>query len=230
MKKEGEQLHERKDDISILKLVQYNLLFFIPLLLALAVSLYFARRVGAYLQVSPKIAIEILMVFFTTIIFFFIIPFIRRRESIKGIRFALLAFLIVGFAFTVPSMLAGDYSLILSLLIYFGSYILLTFVYAPEVLGMVGDIADWFNHHRQLLIMLVYTAIVMFYVSGFGVIYHDIANDPTNPNAFEYSHDMEKSYSTFIYYSIVTFATVGYGDVLPISPAARLVAGFEIVL
>ncbi|MBU0535922.1 MAG: potassium channel family protein, partial [Nanoarchaeota archaeon] len=31
-------------------------------------------------------------------------------------------------------------------------------------------------------------------------------------------------------YSIVTFATVGYGDVLPISPAARLMAGFEIVL
>ncbi|MFC1732475.1 potassium channel family protein [candidate division KSB1 bacterium] len=221
---------ERESDISILKLVNYALLFFIPLLLSLVISILLSKPVGNYLQVSAKVAVEIMMIGFTLIVFFFIIPFLRKRESIHGIRFALIAFLLVGVGFTLPSLIAGDYSLLLDFLIYFGSYVLLTFIFAPEVLGMSGNVADWFNHYKQLLILLVYVSIVLFYVVGFGVIYHDIANDPTHPTPFQYSYEMDKSYSTFVYYSIITFATVGYGEIIPVSPAARLVVSFEVVL
>lgn len=230
MGKREVSFEERKTDISLLKLINYMLLFFIPLLLSLVVSMYFSRPVGRYLQVSPRVAVEIMMIGFTLLIFFFIIPFLRKRESIKGIRFALIAFLIVGFGFTIPSVLAGNYSLLLSLFIYYGSYVLLTFIFVPEVLGMSGDVAEWFNHYRQLLILLVYTAIVIFYVVGFGVIYHDIAVDKTHPNPFQYAYETELNYGTFIYYSIITFATVGYGEIIPVSPAARFVAAFETML
>lgn len=230
MHKREVSFEERKTDISLLKLINYMLLFFIPMMLSLVASIYFSKPVGAYLQASPKVAIEIMMIGFTLLIFFFIIPFLRKRESVQGIRFALIAFLLVGFAFTIPSLIAGDYSLLLDLFIYFGSYVLLTFIFAPEVLGMSGDVADWFNHYRQLLILLVYASIVIFYVVGFGVIYYDIATDPTHPSPFEYSYNIDMSYGTFIYYSIITFATVGYGEIIPVSPAARFVAAFEVML
>ena len=37
-------------------------------------------------------------------------------------------------------------------------------------------------------------------------------------------------WSTSIYYSLVTLTSLGYGDILPISPLARVVAGLEAVV
>ncbi|MEM8570577.1 MAG: potassium channel family protein [Pseudomonadota bacterium] len=37
-------------------------------------------------------------------------------------------------------------------------------------------------------------------------------------------------WSTFLYYSIVTLTTLGYGDVTPVSNLARLAAGFESII
>ncbi|MDP2517346.1 potassium channel family protein [Shimia thalassica] len=37
-------------------------------------------------------------------------------------------------------------------------------------------------------------------------------------------------WSSVVYYSIVTITSLGYGDILPISPLARMVAGFEAIV
>jgi len=36
--------------------------------------------------------------------------------------------------------------------------------------------------------------------------------------------------STLIYFSITTFTTLGYGDILPVSSAARVISGFEAIV
>lgn len=57
-----------------------------------------------------------------------------------------------------------------------------------------------------------------------------MATDVAYPNAFSYSLDGELGYGTFLYYSVITFTTIGYGDITPVSPGARLVAGFQAML
>ena len=108
-----------KKDISLLKLVNYNLLFFIPLM----VFLLFALKIGAvysgYFEASPGVTAKILMVPFMVLMFFFIVPFISDSEKVEGIRYSIVAFCLVGLGITLPSAVSGDYGLVMSLPSYF---------------------------------------------------------------------------------------------------------------
>ena len=142
----------------------------------------------------------------------------------------MMAMIATGIAFSIPAALQGSYTFLMAQLTYMASYILLTFIYCPEVLGMDVDLAAWFKHRKQLVILLVYSAITIFYVVGFGTLFYQMSVDPMNPNAFSYSFEGERTVGTFVYYSIVTFTTIGYGDIAPLSRAARFLTGFEAML
>ncbi|MBW2971768.1 potassium channel family protein [Candidatus Woesearchaeota archaeon] len=223
-------LDKDKTDISLLKLVNYNLLFFIPLMVFLLFALKIGTVYSDYFEASPGIIAKVFMVPFMALLFFFIIPFIRDREKIAGIRYSIIAFFIIGIGMTLPSALKGDYSLLFTIPNYFGSYILITFIFCPEVLGIERTLRDWFEHRKQLSIVAIYLSIVLLYVIGFGTLYYDIYTDPANPAAFSLSVDKEPGVPSFIYYSMVSFTTTGYGEILPVSTAARLVFFMEALL
>lgn len=230
MAKEGKDIHPKdigKTDISLLKLINYNLLFFIPLMLSVLLSLWLGTQLSGYFDTSATIVSRIFMFIFTFMIFSLIIPFIRRREKVSGIRYSILAFFIVGIGLVLPSAIQGNFDLLFSLLHYFGHYVLLTFIFAPEVLGIHSNLADWFAKGKQIIVLVVYVAIVFFYVIGFGTFYTEIHVD--NDDAFAMGFEKEASMGTFMYYSIVTFATIGYGEITPVSTAARAVASLEIM-
>ena len=46
------------------------------------------------------------------------------------------------------------------------------------------------------------------------------------PNSFNLSGDATHKFSTFVYYGFVTLTTLGYGDILPVTPLARSLASF----
>ncbi|MBU2561891.1 MAG: hypothetical protein KKD17_06345 [Nanoarchaeota archaeon] len=223
-------LDKGKQDISLLKLVNYNLLFFIPLMVFLLFALKIGSVYSEYFEASPGIIAKVFMVPFMALLFFFVVPFIRDRENIVGIRYSIIAFFIIGVGLTLPSALKGDYSLLYAMPNYFASYILISFIFCPEVLGIERTLRDWFKHRKQLSIVTIYLSIVLLYVIGFGTLYYDIYNDPANPDAFRISVDKEPSVASFIYYSMVSFTTTGYGEIVPVSTAARLVFFMEALL
>jgi voltage-gated potassium channel len=214
-------------DISLMKLIHYNLLFFIPIL----VFALFALKIGAiyseYFEASPAVTSKIFMIPFMALIFAFIIPYIRDREKIAGIRYSIVAFMLVGVGISFPSALKGDYGLLLMLPTYFATYIILTFFFCPEVLGIERNMRDWFKHKKQLSIVAIYISVVLLYVIGFGGLYSEIYHDPFNTEAFSFAGDKEVSIPTFIYYSMVSFTSTGYGEILPVSTAARLLFFME---
>lgn len=218
-----------KEDITLGKLITYNILFFFPILLAVFVARIVSRHISFYFQANNYVITQILMVITTLILFFFLVPFIRKRENIQGVRYALLGFIIVGFSITLPALIKGNYGILLSALIPIANYILLTFIYCPEVLGMDVDIGTWFEHYKQLSILLVYGGMIMMYVCGFGWIYYQMAIDTNYGNAFDMP-DTQPSYATFVYYSVIIFGTIGFGDITPLSKAARFVSAFEAIL
>ncbi|MDA1196406.1 MAG: DUF1345 domain-containing protein [Nanoarchaeota archaeon] len=218
-----------KEVITIGKLAFYNLLFIAPITFCFFIATYLAGFLSVRLQTSPTIITNILMIPLTYLVFFFVVPYINARENVKGVRYALVAFLILGVFTAIPSILVrGDFSILLTQLLHIASYIVVTFIICPEVLGIDIDLQHWFKRHRQLFILLIYTSILIFYILGFAQLYHSIYLD--QETAFSFSQEGTPSYGTFVYFSIVTFTTVGYGDITPTTSAARLAFSVEALL
>lgn len=195
---------KNKGDISIQKLVQYNLIFFFPLLFFYFLSILISVKITDFLEASINVVISSLMVVFATITFFYIIPYIRKRENVKGVRQSLFGFLIVGFSMTIPSMINGKFDMLFNNFNYLGSYIMLTFIFCPEVLGINLDLTEWFKERKQVMILYIYSIIVLLYVFGFAWLFFQVYNDPVHPNAFNIPDNINPSYGTFIYFSIIT--------------------------
>ncbi len=227
--KHSSSMDKHKADISVLKLINYNMLFFIPIMVFLLIAMKIGSVTTGYFEASPAIIAKIFMVPFMFVFFFLIIPFIRKREKVIGVRYSIMAFMIVGLGIAFPSVWRKDYSLLMTIVSYFGSYILVSFIMCPEVLGIERNLRDWFKHGKQISIMIICMAIVLLYVTGFGALYYDIYTDSFSQKSFAISFAEEKppTLGTFIYYSMVTFATVGYGDISPLSTAARFVFFME---
>ncbi|MBS3158971.1 two pore domain potassium channel family protein, partial [Candidatus Woesearchaeota archaeon] len=217
-----------KNELTITELITYNLMFLVPIGIALFLSNVIGKRLSQVLQASPGVISDIIMIPFTIAIFAINVPFIRNRENIKGVRYALFGFLIVAISMTLPAMFVrNDFSLLLNNLLYLAGYILITFIYCPEVLGIEGDLRTWFRQNKQLFVILVYSTILLCYIFGFAQIYYEIGTDKAQPKAFIYGTDIKPTYGTFLYYSTVTFMTIGYGDITPFSPAARFAFIFQ---
>lgn len=217
-----------KNELTITKLITYNLMFLIPIGIALFLSNIIGKGLASVLQASPGIISDIIMIPFTIAIFAINVPFIRNRENVTGVRYALFGFLIVAVSMTLPAMfIRNDFSLLLNNMLYLAGYILVTFIYCPEVLGIGGDLRNWFRHNKQLFVIMVYATILFCYIFGFAQIYYEIGTDKAQPKAFTYSADIKQSYWSFLYYSTVTFMTIGYGDITPFSPAARFAFMFQ---
>ncbi|MEA2036702.1 MAG: potassium channel family protein [Nanoarchaeota archaeon] len=219
---------DEKEEITLAKLVYYNVMFFVPLITCFFIAKFIGSKLSSSLEASPYIVARILMIFFTLLVFLFIIPYIRKRENVAGIRYALIGFLIVGIAMAVPSIMKGDYSVILNNLIYIAGYILLTFIYCPEVLGIDQDIHKYFERSKQLIVILVYMSIVLLYVLGLSHIHYSIYLE--NNQAYNFDHPEQPKLRTFAYYSMITFSTIGYGDITPVSAAARFLTTTQAML
>tara|TARA_Y100000310_G_scaffold316827_1_gene369010 strand:+ start:1199 stop:2035 length:837 start_codon:yes stop_codon:yes gene_type:complete len=219
----------RKDELTVGKLAFYNLLFIAPIAFSYFIATYLSQFLAVKLQASPDVVTTILMIPLTYIVFFLVVPYINSRENVKGVRHALVAFLILGIFTAIPAVIVrGDFSILLTQLLHIASYIVVTFIICPEVLGIDIDLQHWFKRHRQLFILLIYASILIFYILGFAQLYHSIyLNQET---AFSFSQEGTPSYGTFVYYSIVTFTSVGYGDITPATSAARLAFGVEALL
>ena len=230
VEKEVEKVEEEvkiiEEEISLSKMIKYNLVFFIPVFISVFLSILISKRIHTYLSITPKTTFSLVLIPFLTLIFFFIIPYMRKREHVKGFRMAVMGFLIIGIVMTIPSTLKGNISMLMDHLMYIAIYMLLTFLYAPEVLGIYGDIKEWFKHHHQIMIAAIYVSILLFFIAGFAWQYYEIYNDKTIPVQFNIA-DENPTYATFFYYSVITFASIGYGEINPVGPAARLVATTE---
>lgn len=225
----GKEAKIIEEEISINKIIKYNLIFFVPVFISILISALISKKIGIILSITPKTTFNLVLIPFITLIFFFIIPYIRKREKIAGFRMTVIGFLIVGLVMTIPSAINGDIGMLMNHLLFIALYILLTFLYAPEMLGICGDIKEWFKHHHQLLIVAIYLSITLLFISGFAWQYYQVYNDKTIEKQFNIP-TQNPTYTTFFYYSMVTFATVGYGDITPVGPAARLVAATEMFI
>ena len=127
-------LDKGKESLTYTKMIKYLSIFFLPIAGFFYISVFLSRWVNDLFGYSTVITVRVMMIFFTFIVFLFVIPYIRKRENISGIRSALVGFIIVALVMALPYLIfRKDISVLLSQLTYLASYILLTFIFSPEV-------------------------------------------------------------------------------------------------
>ncbi|RME78513.1 hypothetical protein D6774_00915, partial [Candidatus Woesearchaeota archaeon] len=143
----------KRRNLTFAQLTWYCILFLVPQAILFIIALHLGDVLSSYFEASPLIVAKILMTIFTVAVFFFIIPYLRSRESVAGMRYSIIAFFVLGTGVTLPGAITGQSNLLFHVPIYVASYILLTFIYAPEVLGIERNLSLWFKHHRQLFVL-----------------------------------------------------------------------------
>jgi hypothetical protein len=228
MKKRAKTLNKKKGEIIEIKtLIRYYVLFIIPLIISFFVSWQLSNYLGPKLDMASSVLAQLFMLIFTFITFSILLPYVRKRENVHGVRLALIGFFLFSFFLTLPSLIKGYWGMILIQFLYFANYVLITFIFCPEVLGIHKSLEAWFKKSKQVHIVILYLVIVLLYCAGFAWVFFQLATDPVYPGAFDLGGAGQVSYGTFFYFSIITFAAIGYGDISPLSSGARLVSCVE---
>lgn len=140
--------------------------------------------------------------------------------------------LIGGVTFALPAELGARADA--ALLIAMAAIAAIVFATARDVAVFLIDaglLFEEFFERIKRLVLPVY-AFLTFYsliVVTFAAIYKLIDGHAAGAHFRILGEDRAISFSDALYFSIVTLSTVGYGDVLPVSDAVRVVASLQVV-
>ncbi len=176
---------------------------------------------------------------------FVLSPFFYSKIANTALSIVFLyAFILIARTFSITPKLLRLYSsvailaFILGIIAKFGWYrsvvpfaVLIQAVYAVyfglALYWMLRDILL----SQEVTADVVRGGICVYLLIGFfwGLLYGITAS--VNPNAFSEPIVVEKeSFSRIIYFSFTTLTTLGYGDILPLTPLARMLTNLEAIV
>ena len=80
-------------------------------------------------------------------------------------------------------------------------------------------------------IIILFATIVLIFASIFRIVEIDVINELLmNPSNKVYQLHIETSFHVFLYYTVITLSTVGYGDIYPLGEMGRIVIICLIIL
>ncbi len=86
------------------------------------------------------------------------------------------------------------------------------------------------NNHSFKHMLFLLGAIITLIITSFAIDYLCVSEIYQNAFAgIQYNQPLTSRFLNLLYFSIVTFTTVGYGDVVPVLPVAKLITVFEMM-
>ncbi|MGL6065410.1 MAG: ion channel [Fusobacteriaceae bacterium] len=185
--------------------IEFNFLYFIPVLFFNMIPIILAKKKDLFLKDSP---VKALFLIFYYLIFLPLFNTILNSDGLNEVE----SFNIVKFI-----------NLINIMLLFYSHYILLKYTFL-----------DIFLRKREikskdiLVIFLLYITIAI----SFGSLYTVISSWSSVPafNGINYSQKDLYYYFKHIYFSFITLTTVGYGDVTPAIFITELLSIIEIII
>ncbi|MHA1846271.1 MAG: ion channel [Promethearchaeota archaeon] len=170
-------------------------------------------------------------IIFSSIGFFFFAKQLRKRESVNYVRTFLMLYFLIYFIVVMIIVLflkfnqTYFYSTTGNALILFSVFTLLIFLLSPDILGLAGGFKVLFRNGKHIRVLLVYMAISLLQIAGFALLNYAInleaVSSASSSSGYAFNVDEDFSLLDFFYLSTITFTTIGYGDLHPISNAAK---------
>ncbi|NMC04908.1 MAG: two pore domain potassium channel family protein [Candidatus Lokiarchaeota archaeon] len=214
-------------------------------ILVIAVSIAIAFILGqasyGFLVSNASNAGHLYGIITSAIAFFFFARYLRRKKDIYYVRRFIVLYFIVYFAIVmlILAFLQGNVVYLLSTLgnsfILFSAYTLIIFIISPEILGVQGSGGGFrklFLSGQHVRVIVVYLFIALMQVFGFSLLNYAIQlySIPGDPAYTGTVGGWPGSWFDFFYYSTITFATIGYGDIHPALPIAELSSTIQALL
>lgn len=103
------------------------------------------------------------------------------------------------------------------------SIVRLTFIQLNEIIG---------ESHKLSHILTLFGVLILLIVLSFSFDYHAlyIKNFDSFKTSLVENDSFLRQYFEFIYFSLITFSSVGFGDIVPISVSGKTIVMFEVCL
>ncbi len=174
-------------------------------LLVLILVLPVAEEAGAHIFIVGALSLPVMI---SAVLYV-------STSRVQGVTAAIIALAWFCLSFLVPGMATSAWPIALyGLLLGFVTYTILGHIF----------------HAKRIDRSLIASAITVYLLLGviWGALYLIIYR--INPGAFVATNLDPKYVSThFLYYSYITLTTLGYGDIAPVSPSARILSAMEAV-
>ncbi len=214
-------------------------------ILVIALSLGFAFALGqasyGALVTNASNAGHLYGVLTSTIAFFFFARYLRQKKETVYVRRFLVVYFIVYFCMVmlILAFLQGNLVYFLSTLgnsfILFAVFTLIIFIISPEILGVLGsggNIRKLFMSGQHVRLIVIYLFIAVMQVTGFSFLNYAIQlYSLGGPLAYSgVPGGGTGSWFDFFYFSMITFVTIGYGDMHPALPVSELACTIQALL
>ncbi|MEN8112750.1 MAG: ion channel [Actinomycetota bacterium] len=163
--------------------------------------------------VAELLAIVVTLLTATTLVLAVVAAGIHRRGFIVAL-IAAGSLVVTSLAVTITSQ-ADD---------TFGGLLWLLLVIAAPVIAMRR-----LNHHRKVTFETILGAVSVYLLMAIAATYLFLAVDAWTAGSGGFFGQAEET-TTFMYFSLVTITTLGYGDLAPTAELARAIAVWEAVI
>ncbi|MHA1695073.1 MAG: potassium channel family protein [Candidatus Helarchaeota archaeon] len=200
--------------------------------IAIGISFLLGQFTYTYLETNASNSGHLYSIILSPIAFFFFAKYYNNNKNLNQLRaflilYFMIYFLMVGIIlFFLFENISYFFSTLGNSLILFSIYTLIIFLLNPGILGVDGNFKKLFTHGKQVRVIIIYLFIVFLEVFGFATLNYAIS-------WFSWSKGWTPAYNItpnpgnwfdFIYFSFITFATIGYGDIHPLTNAAKFSA------
>ena len=219
-------------------------------IIVIAISLAIAFALGqasyGFLVSNASNAGHLYGILTSSISFFLFARYLRNKKDILYVRRFLVVYFVIYFCIVmlILAFLQRNIVYFLSTLgnsfILFSAYTLIIFILNPEILGVFstgGNVRKLFLSGQHVRLILIYLFIAVMQVTGFSLL--DYAIQLNSVDLYSVRGTLAYigvpgggtgTWFDFFYFSMITFVTIGYGDMHPALPVSELASTIQALL